>query len=567
MVYFTITRNGADYVDVADEFNNPGGVEITSLIVPGTIIYCSNADGTVPVYIDFVDPPPRDKLNGNRIAVRNISSNVAEAKIAINGNDEISIQAGGSTQASFSLSGDTGGEGAFVLGDGVGVEVSTYYLLYQGTEFTLERVEFEELESFNFNSTSENSDHRHTISLYGAVIEGSVVSLGANTSSYVDLNISGAAGLSNSLFLGNSTLLAGERIIAYDPDKYAYSQVLTIVSTSPTFIRVKNDGSYFDVLGDNPKKVGAGWYFIINARRYGNTIDVEYTTDFVIRKSLLTADTYVGGNVFTVANTSLLQVGERVTINDRNGLVLTTVIQAVPTSTTFTTLASSSFDFLVSKDAYMTVHYTNLEVLDTLLTVDAALGDSEIKIANTGSLLSGDVVYVTDNKGLIQKTTVNSISDPTTVVLSDNLEGDFLIINSSAARFVRPNFGETHSHVIKDGEFSTVSDRSWHVRGYTYSHGHLIAPLIKEINDLKYINGKIYIVGNKASIYSSYDSGVTWNEEIDLTGFSEYSPLPTAVQKIETNGSDILFGTSAGYLVYYSTTGQTEVIPLEMPVG
>lgn len=569
VVYFTITGSGSDYVQIAKEFNNPSNASLESLITPGVVIYCTNSDGTVPVYVEFIESPVVDKLQDNKMVVTNVSSNVAEAKLLISSNTEISVAVSGVNTVAFTSNALTAEEGSenYALGLGVGAEVSAYHLLFPGTEFTLERIGFDELSSFNFKSSSKNSNHRHTINLYGKVIQGNIDSLGNTTSAYVDLHVSGADGLSDALFAADASLLEGERMVAYDPELYARSQVLTIVSATSSVIRVKNNGSYFDTLGDAPKKVGSGWKFIINARRYGTTTGVDYTVDFVTQSMLLTADTYVGGTTFTVTDTSGLTIGENVSIRNRDGLLLKTTVTSTPTVTTFTTKASAPYDFLVSKDSYVQVHYTNLEVGSFLLTADAAFGDMNIKVSSTSDLVTGDVVYVTDDKGMIHKTTVSSITDSTTVVLSDALEGDFYVVNIATARFVRPNFDETHEHSIKDGEFSKVSSRTWHARGYDYSHGHLVAPLIREVNDIKFINGKIYVVGNSKSIYSSYDGGSTWTEEIDLTGFAEFVPLPSAIQKIETNGSDILFGTSSGYLVYYSTSGQTGIIPLEVPIG
>jgi len=551
---FSIVGNGEGYVDIvqSDELELVWENEFYS----GLVIFCTQPDDTVPLFVEFSKKPLPGSLKGSAIKFREISENIDSVEFKIVDNTEIAVYVQDSAQALFTS----------ISGSSLSDSFLTYSLVFDGGDFTIETVGFESDEKFNSRSTSKETDHFHTTNLYGKEIDGKIDTFGDTTSTYVDLNVT-SAGIGEEPFLSDSTLLGDQKLVAYDPDNYSRVFDLVIVSTTASKIRVLRDGDVFNVSGDDVKKISPDYKFFIDASRYGSTAGTEYSKDFITKTGHLTASAFIDGTTFTIDDTTSLSVGERVVIFNVDGIEFKSEIATIPTSATFTTNDATPFDFTLNKDSGYRILFTKLTISEYDLTADLDLGDTDVTISSTSDLSIGDIVTLSDDKGLFMTSTVKSIVGPTVFRLNNDSNADFTTSDSAKVTINRNNFTDSHSHTIKSGEFSSVDNSTWHKRGYQYKHGHIISPFVKEVSDIEVIDGRIYVVGSGSKIYISDDNGNEWSEFVDLANFVEFSPTPGAIQRIRSDGNNIIFGTDSGYMAYFSVSIPTAVVPLEFPVG
>jgi hypothetical protein len=442
----------------------------------------------------------------------------------------------------------------------------TYNCVFDSDTFTLKNPSFKSNDAFNLKSTSTDSDHYHPLSLYGKYVTGKILTLGENTATYVDLNVEEILDFNLSPFVGRPTLLEGQDMIVYDQKNYSRTYTVRIISSTSIKIRVKREGDIFNFSGMEPKKISSDFKFIIDASLYGITNGIQFTSDFICRREYLSEDTYIEGTTFYVQNSSSFSVGESIVIKDRDGLEFKTTVASIPTSTSFVVVDKSTFDFKVSKNAYYEALYTKLTVGQYSLTADAAWNTNIIQISDTSEMQIGDSVLLRDNRGLLFVSTVSNILSSVAFLVSDNLNADFYIANSSYAYIERSNCSDIHTHIVRGGEFEKIEDLSWYKRGYSYSHGHVVSPFVKEVADIETMHGKVYVCGNNTKVCISDNSGYSWREEVDLANIGEVNPTPSAIQNISSNGKDILFGVDSGSVVYHSTVIPSTIVPLEKPI-
>lgn len=556
---FTIISNGSDYIEISyDSTEQLPEVSWNYVFFPGTVIYATLSDGTVPIYVDFVEKPAVGSLRGNSIEITDISENLAKITVDVIDNKETVLYVPRNFDAAISVNGFTGNtQRNFIV----------YNAIFEGTVFILAEASFESDEAFNSRLTTIDNDHYHDIDLFGSEISGSIASIGSSTSTYVDLNISGTTALSGEPFVSRNTLLSGAEMVVWDPENYDRLFRLTIVSTTGSSIRVENSGDIFNTSGTSPRKVSSDYYFLIDASRYGVSTEVNFTTDFVVAKGYITNDTYLQGDTIYVSDSSVFTVGETIVLRDRDGLEFKTSVSSIPTPTTMMISDELPFDLTVLKNSYYEVLFTNLVIGSYLLTATMNIDTDQATVSDTSLINSGDTVVFTDDKGLLFTSKVSSIDSPTTFSTEDVSDATFTVVDGAKVVVKRDNVSDSHVHVVKSGEFERKSDSYWYSRGYNYYHSHMISPLVKEVYDIEVMHSKTYVVGNSSRIYTSSDSGNSWVPEVDFEDIGEYYPVPEKITKVTTNGNDIVFCTNSGYLVYFSTKIPNVTVPLELPIG
>jgi hypothetical protein len=559
-----IVSNGVDYIELKKrEDANSGSVSDSvvdwkSVFVPGKVVYSTLSNGTLPIYVEFSKRPSIGALRGNKMKFSDVSGNILDAEIQISDNREKTLYVPYEFTAKLYLNGTLSNASSVFY---------VYSAIFEGDDFVLSNASFESDDVFNSRRTSVESSHYHEISLFGKDITGNVSSLGDSTSTYVDINVSGISDLSSEPFSSNPTLLSGQTVVVYNPEHYSHIYYLTIISTSSSSIRVKSGQDVFNTTGLSPNKISAGFSFLIDASRYGVTSSVEFSSDFIVRKAYLTDTTYLKGTTITVQSTAGFSAGEKIVFKDRENLVFRTEVSAIISPTQFEVSDQSPFDLSVLKDAYYEVLFTTVQIGKYDLALTTSVGESTFFVSDTSSMLEGDAIVVYDDKGLLFSSKVSSIVGPTSFDTEDASNADFTAASGAFAIVNRSNFSDGHSHIIRSGEFSMVSDSDWYQRGYNYYHGHVVSPLLKEVYDISVMYGKSYVVGSDSKVYESRDSGYSWLESINFEKIGEFNPVPVAIQKICTNGNDILFGTNSGYVVYFSTVIPSVVVPLSFPVG
>jgi hypothetical protein len=555
-VFFTITGNGTDYIDVADEFNSPNLQTISDVLKVGDQAFATNGDKTVPIFVNFFNPFSAGELRGNSFVIKQPADNVSEIVVPVIDNTINSITVDGDFVATFSTVDDSEAL----------KQAHVYTSVFSGFDFSLNRLAFTNIETFNNQRSSTSLSHHHGISLLGFFISGVIDSFGEVGTTFVDINVT-AENLSDPLLVSNGTLLSGAIISMFDPENFALTYTAEVVSHTATKIRLKKRGSeIFNLNGANPKLVSPGFQLLIDSRNYGETTDVVYESDYIVDRKFLTENTFLNGDTFTVSSTSGLVVGENVALYSRTGATFTSKISEIVDSDTFKTDNVAPFDFLVIHDSYVDFLYTDVRISEEPLTVDASVDDTTVSVASTSGIVVGDIIFILDNKGLIHETIVKSIPSATLVELDDALESDFLISDNARISVRRGNFTGTHSHFIKNGEFDVVTDSRLHLLGFPAEHAHVVEPFIRNVSDLKLINGVLYAVGSRSSIYSSFDNGVSWGEEIDTKDFFEFIPVASFISKIMSDkNNNILFGAESGYLIYKSTFDNEPVVPLKLP--
>ena len=559
-----VVSNGVDYIELKKSADATSGsassedINWKTLFVPGAVVYSTLSDKTIPLYVDFSERPSTGALRGNKMRFVNVSQNMTEMQVTISNNGEKIVYVPYHFAAKLTTSGVVENEYKDFI---------VYSAVFEGNDFNLVDASFESDEEFNSRKTSVESDHYHEISLHGKDITGTIASLGISTSTYIDINITGTTVLGAEPFLSNPTLLAGQTMVAYNSDHYSHMYTLTIVSTGATYVRVKNDQNVFNTSNTEPKKVSAGFSFLIDAARYGVSSTTKYTSNFIVEKGYLTSTTYLKGTTINVVSSLGLVAGVTIVLRDRDGLEFRTTVVSTPSPTTFVIADQVPFDLDVLKNAYYELLFTVLTIGNYNLTATLDLGYDVAQIADTSTLLAGDSVVFVDNKGLLFSSKVSTVLSPTTFQTEDVSNSAFTIANEAFVIVRRDNYSEYHSHIIKGGEFTRVSDTDWYSRGYNYYHGHVISPWLKEVSDIEVMYGKTYVVGNDSKIYVSSDSGHSWIREMDFESMKEFTPVPAVIQKICTNGHDIVLGTNSGYLIYFSTTVPTGIVPLDYPVG
>lgn len=551
---FDVIDNGDDYIDIKEDSSNNPKADWNALFVPGATVFSTLSNKTVPLYVDFTQFPSNGALKGNYATFRNVSNNIDEIQVIIEDNTENIVYIPYEFTAQTTVVGSSNKKTETFV---------AYNCIFDGDRFSLKNASFKSDPSFNLQSSSVVLDHKHDVSLYGKFVEGTISSIGDNTSTYVDLNVETISDFSLPPFLGNPSLLSGQSIVMYDPENYSRTYNSHVTTATSTVIRVTVDGDFFNTSGLEPKKVSTGFRFIIDATLYGTTGAVEYTDNFVVDRGYLTDDTFIKGATFTVNSTVGMSVGDVVALKDRHGLAFRTKIQSIPSPTTFVTEDLSPFDFLVSKDSSYERLFSNIEIGDYSLIASSLLGTNIATIPDTSYMEIGDGVIFRDNRGLVFSSLVSNIMNPTTFEVADDFPADFMIVNASSAVVTRYNYEETHAHTIKAGEFSQVGNAVWNGRGYSYYHSHVVSPYVKEVYDIEVVHSKTMVAGNESKIYSSNDSGYSWGEYVDLNDVD--TDPPVSVQIIASNGNDILFGAEKK-IVYHSTVIRTEAVPLEEPV-
>ena len=553
---YEVVANGVDYIDIKSGTTIDDISNLKETFTTGTIICCSLSDKTVPLFVNFSEIPQPGSLKGSTITFQDISNNLDEATFLVSDNTEVVVYIPLETIATMKdTEGNTKKE-TFI----------TYNCVFDTNTFTLRNPSFRSEGSFNLKSTSTDSDHIHSLNLYSKYVSGKITSLGENTAVYVDLNVEEIPDFNLSPFVGRPALLEGQDMIIYDPQNYSRNYTVKIISSTSTKIRVRREGDIFNFSGTEPMKISADFEFKIDASLYGITNGIQFSSNFICRKEYLTANTYIEGITFYVQDTSSFSIGETVVIRDRDGLEFRTTVASIPTSTSFTVVDQATFDFKTSKNAYYESLYTKLSIGQYSLTADAAWNTNTIQISDTSILDIGDSILLRDNRGLLFVSTVSSILSPVSFAVADNLNADFYVSNGSYVYVERFNYSEIHTHVVRNGEFEKVENFSWYKRGYPFSHGHVISPLIKDVADIETMHGKVYVCGNNTKICISDSSGDVWREEVDLENVGEVNPTPSSVQNICSNGKDILFGVDSGSIVYHSTMIPSTIVPLEKPI-
>jgi len=550
---FDVISNGEDYIEIKEDSTNNPKADFNSFFVAGRVVFSTLADKTVPLYVEFAQYPSNGSLKGNKIIVRDISSNLSEVQVSVSDNTENIVYIPYEFVAASIDTNHKSKAETFVA----------YNCIFDGDKFALKDASFESDAAFNLKSSSIVFDHRHDVLFYGKFISGVVSSLGENTSTYVDLNVETISDFNSPPFLGNPALLEGQAIVLYDPANYSRTYRTHVLTASSTLIRVTRDSDAFNVSGLEDKKISTGYEFIIDATMYGTAGTVHFTDDFVVERAYLTATTFVEGKTFTVASTSGMNVGNNVVLKDRDGLTFKTKIYSIPSPTSFIVEDTSPFDFKTSKDASYELLFSQIEIGDYLLTADSLFNVNTVAVADTSDIAIGDSLVLRDNRGLFFLSEVSNISSPTTFEIEDFFLSDFTVVNGSHVVVTRYNYSDVHTHTIRAGEFSQVENAVWYSRGYGYSHSHVVSPYIKEVYDIEVIHSKTMVVGNESKIYSSNNSGYSWSEYVDLKNV-DLDP-PGSVQIITSNGNDILFGAEKK-IVFYSTVIRTVAVPLEKPV-
>ena len=541
---FEIISNGYDYIDIKknDSYN------INNIVFADSVIYCSNNQNQIPVYSSFVNLLKSGLLKNNYITLNNVTDDIKSVDIPILWNDEITLY------LPFSIKINN-------------IEYCIYNLILNGSYFEIKNPYFEQLNSFNVGTTSKNNDHTHTCNLYGKYILGTVSSFGENKQRYLDININTLPELNLSPFLGNPSLLFDQDILFYDSNNYSRVYKSKIISSSSTIIRVVNDTDIFNIDNNDDRKVSSGFSFIIDASLYGTTNSTEYSKDFVISQHSLTQDTFIKGQTFYINDTSSLNIGDSISIRDREGLLFESSIDNILSSTSFSVIDESPFDYLVNKDSYCQIKYSNLNIGDFVFISDALINTDILTIADTSDLNIGDSITIKDSRGIIQNNYINDIVDSQNIKLDDVLSSDFTVLNGSFFSCYRQNYLEDHSHTISNGEFTRYANSDWNAFGYEYYHSHVIAPLIKDATSVKMIDNKAFVSGNSNIIYSSNNFGIIWSKEFDVNNLKNGNIMNKYINKIFSDNDNIQFSTDLGFLINYSSKSINGIIPLDDPVN
>lgn len=554
---FQIVGNGYDYVDFTiSNLPETLGVTVSDLFIAGTSIYCTLKNKRIPIYIDVVNKPAPGAMKNYIIELQDVSNNLKTLQLIVLDNTENILYVANEVSGVTEDSNGNTSVGAYFTYNCVAPNNNIYF---KNSQFVADKV-------FNFSSSTEDIYHRHDVSIYGKSIIGTISSIGDTSPSYVDLNIAGASGLSSALFSSRPTLLGGQRLIAYDPDNFSSTFVLTVISTGSDSIRVKNIPNTFNLTGTDSRKVSAGYNIYMDASFYGVSEAPVFTNDFVVSRQYLSETTYVKGMTFHVQSTSGFYVGSNINIKDRGGSKFSSTIASIVDSTSFTVEDESTFDFYTENNSYCEIMFTNLSIGKFNLTSDSLLGTTTITVSSTSTINEGDRVVLSDNEGLLFSSTVSTILSTVSFAVEDAVDADFRVVNGANCIIKRSNYFDDHIHVIKNGEFSVSENSTWNLNGYSYYHAHIVSPPIKSISDIKVLHGKSYVVGNSSKIYSSTDSGINWREELDLTDVEVMSPSPTSIYKIASNSYDILFATNSGYIACHTTNVPSGVVPLENPI-
>lgn len=547
LVYYDITSNGTDWIDVAVGFNDPFDTQDPFLaLADDTVVFASNSDGTVPVFVEFENQPRINGFRGNAVSARGVDGFPSGASVPVKANDEISLTL----------------DESYTAEDG---NYTVYNTLLEGLDFFFTGLPFNPMESFNDRTSSVSYGHLHDLAGIEGPITGTIDSLGAVTSTTIELNLTDTENLDDSFVQAHTNLFADEELLAYDPSNPEVTYRLTIVSHGSDKFTVVKSANTFDLTGGESKKVGDGYKVVLSTVGYGYTTSTEFEPDFVTERKALASDVFIGGSTFTVADASDLLVGANVRIFDGRGVEYDTRVSSTG-STTFNVEDESPFDFLVEDGASVDVLYTMVEVDQQSLTSDASAGTQTVTVADTSLVKVGDVADMRDSRGQYQRSAVQSILSPTSVQLEDELESDYKVANSALASFRRANYTESHEHTMKRREFTLHRDDDRVILGDPATHGHYPLSLIGEVVDVKTINGVMYAAGSGRKIMKTTDNGENWEVDVDLNEFEEFRPLPVTITGIYTDGSSVFFATSSGYIVYKAVGVDGSAVPLRLPV-
>jgi len=554
---FAITANTEEYIDLSPEVQAPEGLDPLAELIPGTVVFATNSDGSVPVTVQFDTQRLQNELRGNSILVRGQDDALpVGGEIGVLGNDEIGLvleetylaegvsQEGGSQEATYSV----------------------YNTLLQGVDFYLQGIPFMPLPTFNDKSASVSEGHRHDVEMVTGPITADIASLGAVTATTVELELENAVNLSDSFVQANPDLFEGHELVAYDPAAPELSYRLTVSSHGASSITAVRSPNTFDFDGESPKKVGAGYRVVMSTLGYGRTVGTDFTSDYVVGRLLLSADAFIGGTELAVENSAGVVVGTRAIVSDDTGIRFETEIASVPGPVAIEIANPLPFDLLVERAAKIDLTYGIVAISSQDLSADGLQGSSSIQVADASAVAPGDFVDLYDDRGLFEQYAVNTATG-TTVTLTEPLSNDYLTANEAYAIFRRPNTEDGHRHSIRASEFSIYRDETRTTLGGSLSHGHYLAPLIAEVVDIRSVEGTVYAVGSGPVVYSTEDNGETWEVDFDLSQALEFVPSPKTVTGIFFAGEDIVFGTSAGYFAYKSPRFSTAVRPLDAPGG
>ena len=525
-----ILSNTDSYINVSRKFDGPETADPIASLVPGAIVLASNSDGTVPVNVDFDTQRSVNEIRNNLISVNGSEAFPPTGAVMVDGNDEISMTVNESYSGTAS--------------DDTSATYSVFNTLIPGEDFFLSSLPFVSRPEFNDTRSSVSSGHYHSYSSVPGPITGVVSGFGTVTSFGVELLLDGAVGMDNSTVSGNAALFAGDTLLAYRRDNPSVKYRLEVVehnSISESITVARLDGA-IDLATDDSKKVGEGYYILLNTNGYGETVSTEFTDTYIVSTAPVTVDALIGDDTITVSSTNNMGVGIKLRLTDDTGVSFSALVDSI-VGNDVTLSAPLTVDLLVENSARAEILYGKWHVGDYSVASPVTQGDSSVTISDASLILAGDIIEIADGSGMSDSHVVLTVADPV-VNLVTAIGRDYAA--GSTTTFMRYNHSGTHSHLVRRGQFDLVTIDS--VR-----HGHYLSPLVQEVIDMKTFYGTSYIVGSGHVIYSSGDNGESWLESSDLSVYPEFTPLPTHLSGIYAiDDTTVACTASSGYIIYQS---------------
>jgi hypothetical protein len=531
---FTIERNTASYIQLAVS-DLPEGYSFASAFSEGESVYCTYADGTVPMSVEFDTPRTSNELSGNGMEFNGVEYFPESGKLSIASNDETVVRVA-ETYTGIDASGSS-------------AVFSVFNTAYGGADFTISGVPLVPMPSFKDAYSSWHAGHRHAVRSVTGPLVGLISSIDSSTASSVEFGVSGVWQLADPWLASETELFKGAALIAYDPAYPLLRHRLTVVSHTSSSIVVAREDSKIDISGDDHRRVGPGYGIYLSATGYGRTTSTEYDGSFIASSPLLLSDALSGTASVQVASPAGFVAGCRVTI-ESNRQSFDTIVSGVVGDVISLSVAVPH-DFLVSDVSRAIAYFRTFDAGSSAVTADLSYGDTELHVLDSSDAQPGDVVEVFDKIGGRYSFVATSVS--TGVIGIDPSPWMLLTISSPRAVFMRESASWPHDHSIASGQFSTISSDARASVGDDLTHGHYLAPLIDEVLGVGTTSGTIHAVGSSHRIFSSYDNGETWRETFDLEDSEQFRPLPDYLSGVyPLSPSEVAFSTSAGYYVYQS---------------
>lgn len=210
-------------------------------------------------------------------------------------------------------------------------------------------------------------------------------------------------------------------------------------------------------------------------------------------------------------------------------------------------------------------YYDRFITFRSVLTEDARTGQSSVTVLDASGMTTGDEVELCDSINNVQAFLILGIAG-NVVELNASILKPYLMVNGSQLRVRASSFGNTHIHIIKDGEVFQTIVEEYTDSGYSYTHSHELINSIEKVKALSYDydNEELLAVGNNSKLYTSGDDGITWWPKTVENTIMVPSNWSKSFIKIDrTDSGEVFVGTNDGFFI--SKEGNLVDDPLVYP--